>query len=156
MSATPVAHQAYRVDAVTAKDSEPVRAFKGEHLAWGMGSLGTITMISAVSSLYLYFLVAVVKLSPALAGTLIFASKIIDMISDNAWPHAMHLHGHHFRVVRRAGKPVAGAPWRDTELVMPGERVAIAFVAGDPGKWLFHCHMLEHQAAGMITWIEVV
>jgi len=83
-------------------------------------------------------------------------TAVIDMINDNAWPHAMHLHGHHFRVVRRAGKPVADAPWRDTELVMPGERVAIAFVAGGPGKWLFHCHMLEHQAGGMITWIEVV
>lgn len=28
--------------------------------------------------------------------------------------------------------------------------------AGAPGKWLFHCHMLEHQAGGMVTWIEVV
>ena len=83
-------------------------------------------------------------------------TAVIDMINDNAWPHAMHLHGHHFRVVRRGGKPVAGAPWRDTELIMPGERAAIAFVAGAPGKWLFHCHMLEHQAGGMITWIEVV
>lgn len=56
--------------------------FKWEHLAWGTGSLGTITMISAVSSLYLFFLVSVLKLDPALAGGLIFASKLIDMISD--------------------------------------------------------------------------
>lgn len=62
---------------------EDRRAIKTEHLAWGLGSLGTITMISAVSSLYLYFLISVVKLPPAaLAGTLIFASKIIDMFSD--------------------------------------------------------------------------
>lgn len=57
---------------------------KSEHLAWGLGSLGTITMISAVSSLYLYFLISVVKLPPALAGTLIFISKLVDMISDPA------------------------------------------------------------------------
>jgi GPH family glycoside/pentoside/hexuronide:cation symporter len=63
-------------------EADTASAFKAEHLAWGVGSLGTITMISAVSSLYLYFLVSVIKLSPVLAGTLIFASKIIDMISD--------------------------------------------------------------------------
>ena len=56
----------------------------------------------------------------------------------------------------RNGKAVTGTPWRDTELVDAGERVRIAFVANNPGKWVFHCHMLEHQAAGMITWLEVV
>ncbi|MFT7288204.1 MAG: GPH family glycoside/pentoside/hexuronide:cation symporter [Halieaceae bacterium] len=63
-------------------ETNKARAFRPEYLAWGMGSLGSITMISAVSSIYLYFLVSVVKLSPALAGGLIFASKIVDMISD--------------------------------------------------------------------------
>lgn len=63
--------------------SEPRKVpFKVEHLAWGTGSLGTITMISALSALYLYFLVSVLQMSPALAGSLIFASKIIDMITD--------------------------------------------------------------------------
>lgn len=52
------------------------------HLAWGLGSLGTITMISALSSLYLFFLVTVVQMSPAVAGFLIFASKIVDMVTD--------------------------------------------------------------------------
>ena len=28
-------------------------------------------------------------------------------------------------------------------------------VADNPGKWLFHCHMLEHHMAGMGTWISV-
>lgn len=82
-------------------------------------------------------------------------TAVIDMVNRTAWPHAMHLHGHHFRVVERDGKKVSGAPWRDTELVKADERVKIAFVADNPGKWLFHCHMLEHHAAGMVTWIEV-
>ena len=79
----------------------------------------------------------------------------INMINDTRWPHAMHLHGHHFQVIEREGMPVTGAPWRDTELVAPAERVRIAFVADNPGKWLFHCHMLEHRMAGMGTWINV-
>jgi FtsP/CotA-like multicopper oxidase with cupredoxin domain len=79
----------------------------------------------------------------------------IDLDNANRWPHAMHLHGHHFKVVRRDGHKVTASPWRDTELVQPRERVSLAFVASEPGKWLFHCHMLEHQAGGMGTWIEV-
>ena len=82
-------------------------------------------------------------------------TAIIDMVNKTAWPHAMHLHGHHFKVVERDGVSNADAPWRDTELVRRNEQVKIAFVADNPGKWLFHCHMLEHQAAGMLTWIEV-
>ena len=70
-------------DSASANRSQPAtRGFKGEHLAWGVGSLGSITMISSVSSLYLFFLVSVVKMSPVLAGSLIFASKIVDMVSD--------------------------------------------------------------------------
>jgi FtsP/CotA-like multicopper oxidase with cupredoxin domain len=79
----------------------------------------------------------------------------LNMVNRTRWPHAMHLHGHHFRVVERDGRPVTGAPWRDTELVAPNEQVRVAFVADNPGKWLLHCHMLEHQAAGMVTWLEV-
>jgi FtsP/CotA-like multicopper oxidase with cupredoxin domain len=82
-------------------------------------------------------------------------TAVINMVNKTAFPHAMHLHGHHFRVIERNGKPVTVAPWRDTELVARNEQVRIAFVADNPGKWLFHCHMLEHVAAGMITWIEV-
>lgn len=55
---------------------------KPQNFAWGIGSLGTTTMISALSSLYLFFLVGVVGMSPALAGLLIFISKIVDMVSD--------------------------------------------------------------------------
>ena len=83
-------------------------------------------------------------------------SVVLDMINDTAWPHAMHLHGHHFRVIERDGEPQAETPWRDTVLLARGERVALAFPAENPGKWMLHCHMLEHQAAGMATWIEVL
>jgi FtsP/CotA-like multicopper oxidase with cupredoxin domain len=37
----------------------------------------------------------------------------------------------------------------------PEERVEIAFVADNPGDWMFHCHILEHQAAGMMGIIRV-
>jgi FtsP/CotA-like multicopper oxidase with cupredoxin domain len=80
---------------------------------------------------------------------------VIALRNDTRWPHAMHLHGHHFRVLSRDGAPTREAPWRDTELMEGGEAIEIAFMADNPGRWLLHCHMLEHQAGGMITWLEV-
>lgn len=76
---------------------------------------------------------------------------VIRMINDTAWPHAMHLHGHHFRALGPGGT----GPLRDTLLVDRRETVEIAFVADNPGKWLLHCHMVEHAAGGMTAWLEV-
>lgn len=73
----------------------------------------------------------------------------VQMINDTRWPHAMHFHGHHFR------EKDAGAPWRDTLLMEAGETLTVYLLADNPGKWMLHCHMLEHQAGGMGTWFEV-
>ena len=76
----------------------------------------------------------------------------VRIFNDNRAPHAMHLHGHHFQEVRgsRLG------PLRDTILMAPNQQKSIAFVADNPGDWMFHCHMLEHMAAGMMTWMRVL
>ena len=78
---------------------------------------------------------------------------VVEMKNDTAFPHAMHVHGYHFRILDE--KNVAG-DFRDTVLIHRNETVRIAFVADNPGKWLLHCHMLEHAAAGMATWFEVI
>ncbi len=83
-------------------------------------------------------------------------SVTVDIINNTAFAHAMHVHGHHFKIVERVDSDIdEGQPWRDTFLSVPGETTRIAFVADNPGKWLLHCHMLEHAAAGMNTWFEV-
>jgi FtsP/CotA-like multicopper oxidase with cupredoxin domain len=76
----------------------------------------------------------------------------LRMINDTAWPHAMHLHGHHFQQVTEG---VTKGPLRDTLLVDRGETAEIAFTADNPGDWMLHCHMLEHAVAGMMTWLRV-
>ncbi|WP_375566095.1 multicopper oxidase family protein [Oceaniradius stylonematis] len=81
---------------------------------------------------------------------------VIETVNNTAFVHAMHVHGHHFRVIERSGSEIdVGQPWRDTFLVGPQQTTRIAFVADNPGKWLYHCHMLEHAAGGMNTWFEV-
>lgn len=77
---------------------------------------------------------------------------LLETVNNTAWPHAIHLHGHHFRIVSADGSL---GPWRDTFLIGREETVKVAFQADNPGKWLLHCHMLEHAAAGMTTWIRV-
>ncbi|SOC03591.1 FtsP/CotA-like multicopper oxidase with cupredoxin domain [Rhodobacter sp. JA431] len=76
----------------------------------------------------------------------------LRMVNDTAFPHAMHLHGMHFREVLEGER---FGPMRDTLLTEAGASHEIAFTADNPGKWLLHCHMLAHAAAGMTSWIEV-
>ena len=77
----------------------------------------------------------------------------IRLVNETRFAHGIHLHGHHFFEV--GGDDSLGA-FRDTTLVEPGETRDIVCVFDNPGKWLLHCHMLGHQAAGMKTWVEVV
>jgi FtsP/CotA-like multicopper oxidase with cupredoxin domain len=67
--------------------------------------------------------------------------------------HPIHLHGHHFQVVAIDGKRLAGAV-RDTVWLPPMREVTIAFDAGNPGTWAFHCHHLYHMATGMMTVVD--
>jgi FtsP/CotA-like multicopper oxidase with cupredoxin domain len=81
---------------------------------------------------------------------------IVETINNTGWVHAMHVHGHHFKILNRSGVEVdEDEMWRDTFLIGPEQTTQIAFVADNKGKWLLHCHMLEHAAAGMNTWFNV-
>ena len=59
---------------------------------------------------------------------------LVEMVNDTAWPHGMHLHGHHFRQVSR---DESLGPWRDTLLVDREQTVRIGFVADNPGTGSF-------------------
>jgi FtsP/CotA-like multicopper oxidase with cupredoxin domain len=82
-------------------------------------------------------------------------SYVLALHNDTRWHHPMHLHGHSFRVIGRNGRPTRHREWQDTVLMDPMERVDIAFVADNPGDWMFHCHILEHQDGGMMSVVRV-
>jgi FtsP/CotA-like multicopper oxidase with cupredoxin domain len=63
-------------------------------------------------------------------------------------PHPIHLHGHAFKVLGSSKRKLP-VHFADTVLVLPKERIDIAFVAA-AGKWMFHCHILEHLETGMM------
>ena len=78
----------------------------------------------------------------------------IEFVNTTPHVHPMHLHGHTFKVLS-SSKLQRPLHWADTVLVMPEERVQIAFVADNPGNWMIHCHLIEHQDTGMMAWFRV-
>jgi FtsP/CotA-like multicopper oxidase with cupredoxin domain len=82
-------------------------------------------------------------------------SYVLELVNETSWHHPMHLHGHVFRVLSRNGKPLELPHWADTVLLDPDGRAEIAFVADNPGSWMLHCHVLEHQASGLAAVVRV-
>jgi FtsP/CotA-like multicopper oxidase with cupredoxin domain len=92
---------------------------------------------------------------PPLLSVAAGSSHIVELVNRTAFEHPMHLHGHTFRVISRNGRDEPYRPFQDTALLGVDETVEIAFVADNPGKWMFHCHVLEHQGSGMMGVVEV-
>ena len=82
-------------------------------------------------------------------------SYVLTLRNDTAWWHPMHLHGHSFRVLSRNGQSVPHRQWADTVLVPPKETADIAFVASNPGDWMLHCHVTDHQVSGMMAILRI-
>ena len=69
--------------------------------------------------------------------------------------HPIHIHGMFFKVLARNGVVVDEPYWRDTALVHSEETIDVGLVPLDPGRWMLHCHILEHAEAGMMTTVDV-
>ena len=79
----------------------------------------------------------------------------MKLTNATAWPHAIHIHGTNFKVLTHSKDTAPKPYWWDTFLLEAQDVVDIAFVTPSPGQWMIHCHMLDHQAAGMDTWFVV-
>lgn len=80
---------------------------------------------------------------------------ILHMINETDFAHPMHLHGHFFRVLAIDGVATPHREWRDTVIMAPRQAIDVAFVADNPGEWMYHCHILDHAAGGMMGTIIV-
>ncbi len=92
-----------------------------------------------------------------------------EMMEQMGMAHPFHIHGVQFNVLERQVLPdqkvgwvsvregFVDDGWKDTLLIMPGERVKILVRFADfTGKYVFHCHNLEHEDMGMMRNYEVV
>jgi FtsP/CotA-like multicopper oxidase with cupredoxin domain len=83
--------------------------------------------------------------------------QIWELVNETGSDHPFHLHGFFFQVVAVDGEPQPAVSWEDTVNVAKKTRVRIAWVPDNrPGQWMYHCHILEHHAMGMMAHFEVV
>jgi FtsP/CotA-like multicopper oxidase with cupredoxin domain len=90
---------------------------------------------------------------PALFSAERGRTVVMALDNRNDGARAVHLHGHHFRLLDRLDdgwKPY----WLDTVVVERRQPARIAFVADNPGRWLIEQHALDGPAAG-VSWFEV-
>jgi FtsP/CotA-like multicopper oxidase with cupredoxin domain len=83
--------------------------------------------------------------------------QVWDVTNRSPVHHPFHLHGFFFQVLEVNGKSPDHLSWDDTVNVPPWGRVRIAWMPDNrPGGWMYHCHILEHHAAGMMGHFEVI
>ena len=74
-----------------------------------------------------------------------------EMDSDHPMHHPFHIHGAgRFLILSRDGQPEPNLVWKDTVLLRAGETVDILLDVSNPGLWMAHCHIAEHNQSGMM------
>lgn len=83
--------------------------------------------------------------------------QIWEINNASLMDHPFHLHGFFFQVIEENGKAPSYQAWKDTYNLKPRTRIKIAWMPDNrPGMWMYHCHIIEHHAAGMMANFEVV
>lgn len=70
--------------------------------------------------------------------------------NETEMDHPFHLHGMFFQVLDVDGVPPAQGGWKDTVNVPQKKTLRFAVRYGEPGMWMYHCHILEHAERGMM------
>ena len=79
----------------------------------------------------------------------------IVLTNEQAQFHPFHLHGDFFQVVERNGEPTFEPGLMDTVMLWGEDELVIQTDFTNPGRWMAHCHILEHAELGMMTEIVV-
>ena len=90
---------------------------------------------------------------PVMVGEL----QVWEVVNSSLMDHPFHLHGFFFQVIEENGKAPAYRAWKDTYNLTPRSKIKIAWMPDNrPGTWMYHCHIIEHHAAGMMAHFQVV
>ena len=81
-------------------------------------------------------------------------SYIFRLINETPNSHPIHLHGMSFKLLRSNKRKLMPLV-TDTALLQPQETMEVALVADNPGDWVFHCHVIEHQKSGLTGYVRV-
>jgi FtsP/CotA-like multicopper oxidase with cupredoxin domain len=90
---------------------------------------------------------------PVMVGEL----QVWEIYNSSLMDHPFHLHGFFFQVLEENGKAPAYKAWKDTYNLKPRTKIKIAWMPDNrPGMWMYHCHLIEHHAAGMMANFELI
>jgi FtsP/CotA-like multicopper oxidase with cupredoxin domain len=93
------------------------------------------------------------RVDPVRVGEL----QVWDLVNETGQDHPFHIHGFFFQVLQENGEPPTSIAWKDTVNVPRKSQTRIAWLPDDrPGEWMYHCHVLEHHAMGMMAHFSVV
>jgi FtsP/CotA-like multicopper oxidase with cupredoxin domain len=83
--------------------------------------------------------------------------QVWDLVNETGQDHPFHIHGFFFQVLQQDGEPSPVLAWKDTVNVPRKSQMRIAWLPDDrPGEWMYHCHILEHHAMGMMAHFSVI
>ncbi len=94
------------------------------------------------------------RLPPPIATLDRGRSYVFELANLTPHLHPVHIHGYTFKVLSSDQRTVV-PHHADTVLLEPKERLRVAIKADNPGDWMFHCHIIEHQETGMMGYIRV-
>lgn len=90
---------------------------------------------------------------PVMVGEL----QIWEVANTSLMDHPFHLHGFFFQVIEENGQAPGHRAWKDTYNLKPRTTIKIAWMPDNrPGRWMYHCHIIEHHAAGMMAHFDVI
>ena len=72
----------------------------------------------------------------------------IRYVNTTMMAHPMHLHG---MFVELENGQTTRRPRKHVVIVRPGREASVILTANEPGDWPFHCHLMYHMNAGMMT-----
>ena len=85
--------------------------------------------------------------------------EIWSLKAGGGWEHPVHIHLTNFFILSRNGKPPAPIErgWKDVVLI-GGDQGSVDILikfSGFTGRYVFHCHTVEHEDARMMANFEV-
>jgi FtsP/CotA-like multicopper oxidase with cupredoxin domain len=81
----------------------------------------------------------------------VYDRDMMGMMMGGNMQHSVHLHGTTFQVLAVNGRAPASEVWKDTVPIPVHGYVDLAFVMTNPGDWMLHCHIIDHEDGGMMT-----
>ncbi len=150
----PLPKKLTKIDWLDSKEADKERKFlmsmkMGPAMMLGMGNTHTING----KSMDMKRIDEVIKLN---------STEIWEISNDSMLPHPFHIHDVQFQILSRNGQKPSPSErgLKDTVLVHPGEKVRFIAkfkdYADDKYPYMYHCHILEHEDAGMMGQFLVV